>query len=55
MGYVDNKDGTIYADLTGNSPITSMYGMQVVFIMYNWMTTKILATPINDAKDETIV
>ena len=55
MGMINKKDGTIYADLTGNFPITLMNGMQAVFIMYDWTTNGILATPIKDAKVETIV
>ena len=27
LGYVDKKEGTIYADLTGKLPITSIHGM----------------------------
>ena len=27
LGYVDKKEGTIYADLTGKFPITSIHGM----------------------------
>ena len=49
------KDGTIYADLTGIFPITSMDGKQATFIMYDWTTNAILATTIKDAKAETIV
>ena len=55
MGMINKKDGTIYADLTGNFPITSMNGMQAVFIIYDWTTNAILATPIKYAKAETIV
>ena len=54
-GMINKKEGTIYADLTGKFPITSMNGMQAVFIMYDWRTNAILATPIRDAKAETIV
>ena len=55
MGMINKKEGTIYADLTGKFPITSMSGMQAVFIMYDWTTNAILATPIKGAKSETIV
>ena len=55
MGSIDQKDGTIYADLTGRFPITSMDGKQAMFIMYDWTTNAILATTIKDAKAETIV
>jgi len=52
---VEKKDGTIYVDLTGSFPIRSMAGMTTVFILYDWTTNAILATPISDAKDETMV
>ena len=55
MGIINKKEGTIYADLTGNFPITSMDGMQAIFIMYDWTTNEILATPMKNAKSETIV
>ena len=50
MGIINKKEGTIYADLTGKFTITSMNGMQAIFIMYDWTTKAILATPIKDAK-----
>ena len=55
MGMINKKDGTIYADLTGKFPITSINGMQALFIMYDWTTNAILSTPIKDAKAKTIV
>eukprot|EP00978_Attheya_sp_CCMP212_P021361 scaffold62214_cov29-Attheya_sp.AAC.5 len=55
LGALDTKEGTIYADLTGNFPITALDGSKAVFIMYDWTTNAILATPIKDAKAETIV
>ena len=55
MGIINKKEGTINADLTGKFPITSMDGMQAIFIMYDWTTNAILATPMKDAKSETIV
>ena len=55
IGIINKKEGTIYADLTGKFPITSMDGMQAIFIMYDWTTNAILATPMKDAKSETIV
>ena len=55
MGIINKKEGTIYADLTGKFPITSMNGMQAIFIMYDWTTNVILATPMRYAKSETIV
>ena len=55
LGCVDKKEGTIYTDLTGKFPITSLHGMAVMFIMYDWTSNTILATPIKEAKAETIV
>ena len=55
LGYIDKKVGTVYADLTGRFPITSLNGMTAIFIMYDWTTNAILATPIKNAKAETIV
>jgi len=52
---VDKKDGTIYIDLMGNFPLCSMDGMQTVFIVYDWTSNAIIATPITDAKDETMI
>ena len=46
LGYVDKKEGTIYADLTGKFPITSIHGMTEMCIMYDWTSNAILATPI---------
>ena len=46
LGYVDNKRGTIYADLTVKFPVTSIHGMTVMFIMYDWTYNAILATPM---------
>ena len=45
----------MYADLTFNLPIASIYGMQAVFIMYYWTKNVNLATPIKYSKAETIV
>ena len=50
LGYVDKKEGTIYADLTGKFPITSIHGMTAMFKMYNRTSNTILATPIKEAK-----
>ena len=55
LGYVDNNERTIYTDLTGKFPITSIHGMTSMFIMYDWTSNSILATPIKEAKVETIV
>mgnify|MGYP003325311313 CR=1 FL=1 len=54
-GSIDRKAGTIYVDLTGNFPLRSLDGHMTVFILYDWTTNAILAEPIRDAKDETMV
>ena len=52
---IDKKDGTIYVDNTGNFPITSIDGMKAVFILYDWTSNAILATPIATATDEQMI
>jgi hypothetical protein len=54
-GHIDKKDGTIYVDLTGEFPIRSIDGMTAIFILYDWTTNAILATPVNDGKSETTI
>ena len=50
------KDGTIYVNLTRNFPLRSLDGMAEVFILYNnWTTNAILADPIANAQDKTVV
>ena len=55
MAYINKKDGIIYTDLTGNFPVRSIDGCTAFFILYDWTTNVILATPIKDATDETMV
>ena len=55
LGYLDKKEGAIYADLTGKFPITSIHGMTAMFIIYDWAFNAVLAMPIKEAKTETIV
>ena len=55
LGYVEKKEITIYSDLTGKFPIISIHGTTAMFIMYDWTTNAILATPIKEAKAEKIV
>ena len=55
VGMIDKKDGTIYVDNTGNFPITSIDGMKAVFILYDWTSNAILATPIATATDEQMI
>ena len=55
VGMVDKKDGTIYVDNTGNFPITSVDGMKAIYILYDWTTNAILATPIKTATDDEMI
>ena len=48
---LDKKDGPIYLNYTGTFPILSIDGMTAIFILYNWTTNAILATPVKDVKE----
>ena len=52
---VNKKYRTIYVDNTGNLPIRSIEGYIAIFILYNWTTNAILAAPIKNTKDETMI
>ena len=52
---VDKKYGTIYVDNTGNFPIRSIEGYIAIFLMYDFTINAILAAPIKDTKDETMI
>ena len=43
---LNTKDWTVYVDFTGKLPIRSMDGMVALFIIYDWKTNAILATPV---------
>ena len=43
---LEPKAGTIYVDYTGNFHICSMEGNTSIFILYNWSSNAILATPV---------
>ena len=45
----------IYVEFTGRSPIRYMDGMVPIFIMYDWTTNAILATPVKNMAEEMIV
>ena len=49
---VNPKDGTTYMDCTGNFPVREMVTM---FIMYDWSSNSILAEPIVNTKDKTMI
>ena len=55
LGYLDPKEGTIYGNLTGNFPMRSLDGMVSVFILYDWTSNVILAEPVANTKDKTLV
>ena len=42
-------------DYTGNFPIRSMEGNTDIFILYDWSSNAILATPVKNLKNETTV
>ena len=52
---INPKDGTTYMDCTGKFPVRSLKGMVTLFIMYDWSSNSILAEPIANTKDETII
>ena len=45
---LEPKVGTIYVDYTGNFPIRSMEGNTAIFILYDWSSNAILATPVKN-------
>ena len=52
---LEPKAGTIYFDYTGSFPIHSMEGDTAIFILYDWSSNAILATPVEKLKNETTV
>ena len=52
---IDPKNGTSHMDCTGKFPIRSLDGMVTIFILYDWSSNAILAEPIPNVKDETII
>ena len=52
---INPKDGTTYMDCTGKFPVKSLDGMVTMLIMYDWSSNSILAEPIENTKDETII
>ena len=47
---LEPKSGTIYVNYTGNFPIRSMEGNTSIFILYDWSSNAILATPVKNLK-----
>jgi hypothetical protein len=54
-GLIDPKNDTEYTDFTGEFPLRSINGMTSIFILYDWTSNAILATPVTDVKDTFIV
>ena len=52
---LETKAGTIYFNYTSNFPIRSMEGITSIFILYNWSSNAILATPVKKLKNKTTV
>ena len=55
ISMVYKKYVTIYVYNTGNFPIRSKDGYIAIFILYDWTKNAILATPIKDNKDKTMI
>ena len=55
MIHQDKKSGIMYTDLMGNFPVRSIDGYTCFFVLYDWTTNAILATPMKDAKDESMI
>ena len=51
----DEREGIIYVDNTDNFPIHSIDTMSTLFILYNWTSSAIIATPIENTKEETMI
>ena len=47
---LEPKEGTIYVEYTGNFPIRSMEDNTAIFILYDWSSSAILATPVKNLK-----
>ena len=54
-GQINNKDGTVYVDLTGKFPIRSLAGHTTIFVLYDWTTNAILVRPMKGATDEEMI
>ena len=51
LAMVSRKDGTIFVDYTGTFPIRAINVMTTIFVLYDWTTNAILATPVKDVKE----
>ena len=49
---IDKKNGTMNIDLTGKSPVRNANRTTTAFVVYNWSSNCILATPIKDATND---
>ena len=52
---VYKKYGMIYVNNKWNFLIRSIVGYIAIFVLYDWKTNEILAAPIKDSKDETMI
>ena len=52
---LEPKAGTIYVEYTSNFPIRSMEGNTSIFIIYDWSSNAIFATPVKKLKNNTTV
>ena len=52
---IDEKDDTIFVDLTRKFPLINVNGYTAIFILYYWTRNVIFTNSIKDAKDYTMV
>ena len=52
---IHKKNGTMYIDLSRKFLVRSVNKIKAVFFVYNWSSNCILATPIKDATNDTMV
>lgn len=50
-----DMSGTFYTTMTGEFPLVSLGGKQYHFVVHDYDTSTILAKPIPDLKDKTII
>ncbi len=53
--FTDKQTGTLYSDLTGIFPFMSLEGNMCFLIVYRYESNAILALPIANFDDETIL
>ena len=55
MIHQDKKTGIMHTNLTGNFPVRSIDGFTCFFVLYDWTTNAILAIPMKDTKDDSMI